>query len=220
MSTSSIFGATGDSARRYAAKKPLPRMAPRRRGGALPGDPVAPADAASHPTAGHRRPPENPSTEAREAPRHKRWIGVDFAGWVEWAAAPSSRTWLPLVALALAFALGIAALRIDLIRTRYALAEVVAEEEALLAEQRELIARKRQLRSPTVLARLARERGFRPVVAVSVLADPMPRDPADTSILPEAPSLANTALLPDVAAPPPGDLATAASANTAPAVRP
>jgi hypothetical protein len=97
------------------------------------------------------------------------WIGVDFA---RWAAPSSSHGWMVLVALALVVALGVAALRIDLIRTRYALAEAMAQEASLLAEQRELIARQRQLRDPTVLARLAQERGFRPALAARVLPEP------------------------------------------------
>lgn len=215
MSTSSIFGTTGQAARRHAAKKGLPRMAPRRRGVDLPGDPDDPR--ADVPTSDDAH--EDPA-EATSA--HHGWIGVDFAGWPDWAAAPSSRTWLPLVTLALALALGIAALRIDLIRTRYALADVVAREEALLAEQRELIARKRSLRSPTVLARLARERGFRPVAAARVLTDPMPGEPSDAPIPPEAFATAETAgPLPDVAAPPPGVAdATGAVASIAEASRP
>ncbi len=136
----------------------------------------------------------------RTPERQDLWIGVDFA---RWTAPTSSPIGLALVAIALVVALGIAALRIDLIRTRYALAEAMDRESALLLEQRELIARQRQLRDPTVLARLAEERGFRPVLAARVLVDPNPatssalsnRAPVDSMVAPSA--------LPNVAAAPP-----------------
>jgi len=56
-------------------------------------------------------------------------------------------------------ALAIAALRIDLIRVRYAVAAVMEQEEALLEEQRSLIVRRRQLRDPVELAVRARRIG-------------------------------------------------------------
>ena len=65
-----------------------------------------------------------------------------------------------LLAAALVAALGVAALRIDLIRVRYGLASAVREEKALLQERREAVARVRALRDPTRLHELARERGF------------------------------------------------------------
>lgn len=65
-----------------------------------------------------------------------------------------------LLATALIAALGVAALRIDLIRVRYGLASAVREEKALLQERREAVARVRALRDPTRLQEIARERGF------------------------------------------------------------
>ena len=65
-----------------------------------------------------------------------------------------------LLATALIAALGVAALRIDLIRVRYGLASAVREEKALLQERREAVARVRALRDPTRLQKIARERGF------------------------------------------------------------
>lgn len=62
-----------------------------------------------------------------------------------------------LLAVALAVALAIAALRIDLIRVRYGLAEALGQEKALLEERREAVARLRELRDPARLARLAGE---------------------------------------------------------------
>lgn len=105
------------------------------------------------------------------APERDGWIGVDFAHLV---TPPSSRSWVPLVALALLAALGVSALRIDLIRTRYALAETMATERSLIQDQRDLIVRQRRLRDPAVLTALARERGFRPILASETLPDPMP----------------------------------------------
>jgi len=91
---------------------------------------------------------EDPSEEERGS-----WIGVDLA---RVSLAPRSRTFVPLIAVALVAALGIAALRIDLIRTRYALAANLEQEQALIEEQRALIVRLRGLRDPSVLAALAR----------------------------------------------------------------
>jgi len=109
---------------------------------------------------------ETPSEERRST-----WIGVDLA---LVSLAPRSRTFVPLIAVALVAALGVSALRIDLIRTRYALAENLDQEKALLEDQRALIVRLRGLRDPSVLAALARERGYRPAERVIALEDPMP----------------------------------------------
>jgi len=65
-----------------------------------------------------------------------------------------------LLAAALLGALGVAALRVDLIRVRYGLAEAVREEKALLGDRREAVTRVRALRDPTRLGPLASERGF------------------------------------------------------------
>jgi hypothetical protein len=56
--------------------------------------------------------------------------------------------------------LGLTALRIDLIRQRYALAAAMREEKRLLEEQRTLTAQVRSLRDPARLAVLAAELGF------------------------------------------------------------
>ena len=65
-----------------------------------------------------RRPSEmnRVGREQNHRPREKRaWIGVDFANF---ATNQPSRALLPLLVLALIVALGVASLRIDLIRTR------------------------------------------------------------------------------------------------------
>lgn len=55
-------------------------------------------------------------------------------------------------------ALAIAALRVDLIRVRYGLADALREEKALLEQRREASARLQALRDPARLAHLAGER--------------------------------------------------------------
>ena len=77
-----------------------------------------------------------------------------------------------LICGALIAALGVGALRIDLIRTRYAMASALAEEKALIAEQRRLIVRRRQLRDPVELAVQARARGFQPAAGILSLPEP------------------------------------------------
>ncbi len=67
---------------------------------------------------------------------------------------------LPVIVAGLVLALGIAALRVDLIRMRYALADGLATEQTLLDEQRRLTAEMRGLRDPSDLARRAHELGF------------------------------------------------------------
>jgi hypothetical protein len=56
--------------------------------------------------------------------------------------------------------LGLTALRIDLIRQRYALAAAMREEKQLLEEHRMLTARVRSLRDPARLTAMAHELGF------------------------------------------------------------
>lgn len=74
---------------------------------------------------------------------------------------PARRRFVPVVlALGVVAGLGVAALRIDLIRVRYGLADALAEEKALLEERRAALALLRERRDPAQLARLARERGF------------------------------------------------------------
>jgi len=65
-----------------------------------------------------------------------------------------------LLAVALIAALALAALRVDLIRVRYGLADAVADEKALLEQRRETLARVRALRDPARLAGLAEDYGL------------------------------------------------------------
>ena len=64
------------------------------------------------------------------------------------------------IAVAIVVALGVAALRVDLIRVRYGLADAVSQERALLEERRVVLAEVGALREPSRLATLAQERGF------------------------------------------------------------
>lgn len=124
------------------------------------------------------------------------WIGVDFA---RLTSAPPTRTFVPLVVIALLAALGVASLRIDLIRTRYALAANLEEEQRLTETRRALLVRLRGLRDPATLAALAEARGFRPADHVLSVADPMP---SAAEALPFE-RLAAIADLPNVSAGPP-----------------
>jgi hypothetical protein len=109
-----------------------------------------------------------PQSPIAEEPK-REWIGVDFS-----ASRGSGRSYalVPLLVVALVAALGVAALRIDLIRARYAVAAAMEMEQALLEEQRALIVRKRQMRDPVELAVQARARGFRPPSRVFSLVEP------------------------------------------------
>lgn len=114
-----------------------------------------------------------------------RWAAFGFSGKNDPRRANAL---VPLLIVGLVTALGVAALRIDLIRTRYAVAASMEAEKSLIEEQRTLIARKRQLRDPTILAVEARKRGFRPPTHIFSIPDPT----------------ALGATLPDVAARPQG----------------
>ena len=93
----------------------------------------------------------------------KRLVGRDLAPLHR--AEERRRRLLPVLLVgSLIAALGLTALRIDLIRQRYALAAVISEEKQLLEERRMLTAQVRGLRDPARLAGLATEMGFvRPV---------------------------------------------------------
>lgn len=120
---------------------------------------------------------ERPARAKGTAPAPDRsrqaWVGIDVS-----SETPRivTRGTVPLVLLALVVvvgaALGVAALRIDLLRTRYAVSAAMEREGELIEEQRQLIVRRRQLRDPVALAVKARERGFRPPAHVVSLPDP------------------------------------------------
>jgi hypothetical protein len=125
--------------------------------------------------------------EASNAADLAGWIGIDFSG----EDGPRRvRKLLPLLVLALIAALGVSALRIDMIRTRYAMADVLAKEKALIAEQRRLIVRRRQLRDPVELAVRARELGFRPPAQILSLPEPFIAGSEFAGAVPSLPSVA------------------------------
>ena len=87
------------------------------------------------------------------------WIGRDFSR-SHTTAATRRRRVAPLVAGALLAALALAAVRTEVIRLRYDLADAVAEEKALLEQQRALTFEVRALRNPVRLTQLAERMGL------------------------------------------------------------
>jgi hypothetical protein len=141
---------------------------------------------ASNATFGER-PRREGARSVHETPPSHSWIGIDLSA----GHGPRRmRALLPLLVVAAIAALGVAALRIDLIRVRYAVAAVMEEEEALLEVQRTLIVRRRQLRDPVELAVRARALGFRPSAEVLALPDPVVRDLRTDPGTPARPSVA------------------------------
>ena len=95
----------------------------------------------------------------RKAPGSRDLVGRDLAR----VRIPHGRGSRPLAALligALIAGMGLVALRTDILRLRYALAESIEIEKALLEEQRIWTARRQTLLHPARLAKLARQRGF------------------------------------------------------------
>jgi hypothetical protein len=86
-------------------------------------------------------------------------VGRDFAA--PRGIRTRTRNLFPLaLATALVAALAIAALRVDLIRVRYGLADALEAEKVLLQERREALAALSALRDPARLAPLAARRGL------------------------------------------------------------
>jgi len=110
------------------------------------------------------------------------WVGIDVSNE---PVRPAPRGLYRLFALAVVVALGVAAVRIDLLRTRYAVAAAMERENELIEEQRQLIVRRRQLRDPVELAVKARERGFRPPAHVVSIPDPAAGD-LESAAMPHA----------------------------------
>ena len=79
-----------------------------------------------------------------------------------------TRPWGWILCTALLCALGLVALRTDILRTRYALGELVREEQTLLQQHSQLSARLESLRDPTRLAELAEKRGFERVRVIEL----------------------------------------------------
>jgi hypothetical protein len=100
-------------------------------------------------------------------------VGVDFAR--VRTAARRRRAWLPAALLgALLAAMGLAQLRLQILRMRYALAEATVEAGALREERSRWTAQLETLRGPERLARLARKQGLAaPARVVELRAQPV-----------------------------------------------
>jgi len=88
-------------------------------------------------------------------------VGRDFAR-VRAPGRLSARRIAWLVGIAFACALALAALRIDILRVRYALGEALREEKSLDQQQRQQIAVLEGLRNPSRLVEVAQRLGFAP----------------------------------------------------------
>ena len=96
-------------------------------------------------------------------------IGRDLA---ERAPRISARRLLPVLVASLVVALGLAALRLEVLRLRYALGDAALAEQRLVEEERDLIAQHRRLRDPVRLAREAQALGFVRPETLIVLPEP------------------------------------------------
>jgi cell division protein ZapA (FtsZ GTPase activity inhibitor) len=111
--------------------------------------------------------------------RQAKLIGRDIAE-MPLRSSPRSRLLHVAILGAVIAGLCLAALRNDLIRQRYELAEAMDTEKQLLEQKRLLTAQSRRLHDPARLARLAAKRGFvRPerlidIKTLDVAAGPRP----------------------------------------------
>jgi hypothetical protein len=113
-----------------------------------------------------------PRPQPRPGDHGNDTVGRDFAP-LRTRGRRSVRPWMAVAVGTLAAALMIAFLRVSILRLRYQLSAVVAEETELLERQRAVTVELRELRDPTRLHKLAAEQGFvRPerVVQLSVPA--------------------------------------------------
>jgi hypothetical protein len=116
--------------------------------------------------------------DTRSDGRRLELIGLDVA---DRMPRLRPRFAVPLLIIVLVGALMVAALRIDLIRMRYALAGAMAAEQRIVNEQRALTLRVRQLRDPVRLTARARKLGF--VAPVKVIDLPGPGAEASATLL-------------------------------------
>jgi hypothetical protein len=100
-----------------------------------------------------------PDTRSAAGAPRRDLVGRDLAR-VRLSGPRAPRPLAALLIGALVAGMGLAALRIDILRLRYALADAVDTEKRLLEEARVWTARKESLRDPSRLAELAAERGF------------------------------------------------------------
>jgi hypothetical protein len=107
------------------------------------------------------------------APRRAELVGRDLAESPR-RARSRARLRLPIALGAIVAALLLVTLRVEILRLRYALAEVAGQEEELLERSRQATVRVRELRDPARLRKLATERGFGRPERVIALASPAP----------------------------------------------
>lgn len=93
-----------------------------------------------------------------DEPRNRSLVGLDFSSIDQRTA---SRKLGPAMIALLIAAIGLVALRTEVIKLRYELAEIGKRERTLDQQQRDLQVRVRQLRNPQLLAIRAEELGFR-----------------------------------------------------------
>jgi hypothetical protein len=105
----------------------------------------------------------------RSAAERADLVGRDLAEAPRRRVRGRARLRLPIAVGAVVAALLLVTLRVEILRLRYALAEVASQEEELLARSRQVTVRVRELRDPARLRALAAERGFgRPERVVSL----------------------------------------------------
>lgn len=117
------------------------------------------------------RRPAATKSKAKSRSRSNGWVGMDLARPTR-SLRPPSRMWPPVFIALLAAALFLAALRIDIIRMRYARASVLKVETALREEQQQLLVEVRRLHHPSELSRRADALGFQVPDEVVELAGP------------------------------------------------
>jgi hypothetical protein len=100
-----------------------------------------------------------PSAARRPSRARVELVGRDVSGRRS-ASRSLSRVLPALLAGVVLAALGLAALRVDLIRVRYGLGQAMREEKLLLEHERALRARLGSLRDPIRLAQLAPRHGL------------------------------------------------------------
>jgi hypothetical protein len=103
-------------------------------------------------------------------------VGRDFAR-VRATGRLSTHRVAWLVGIGFACALALAALRIDILRVRYALGEAIGEEKALVQQQRQETAALEGLRNPSRLVEVAQRLGFAPPEHVIDLRQQASRSP-------------------------------------------
>jgi hypothetical protein len=124
----------------------------------------------------------------REEPLPKDLVGRDLAGGPPRRARVRRRLPLALLGGGIVAALLLVTLRVEILRLRYAVAEVAAEEQELAERIAQAKFRLRELRDPARLRKLAADRGFvRPerVLQVELPADRASRSDAERARVPE-----------------------------------